>query len=83
MNKSLQESRVYLLSHGDEDFERDKAQVLCLKPDLNVSQMNFFKTMVDGQLVYMEKASPEAEVSKDVTTDDLIPVVQEDEQHDV
>lgn len=76
MNKSLQESRVDLFSHGDEAFERDKPQALCLKPDLNVSEMNFFKTVVDGQLVDMEKASPEAEVSKDVTTDDLIPVVQ-------
>lgn len=40
-------------------------------PDLDVSKMNFFKTVVDGQLVDMEKASPEAKVLKDVVMNNL------------
>lgn len=53
-------------------IERAKAQALFLKPDLNMSEMYFFKIMVDNRLVDMEEASPEAEVSKDATIDNLI-----------
>lgn len=49
---------------------------LCVKDGL-------FKTVVDGQLVDMEEASPEVEVLKDVETNNLIPEAQEDEHHDV
>lgn len=68
-----------LLSAGDEAFERAKAQALCLQPDLNVSEMDFFKTVMDGRLVDMEEASPKFEVSKDAMTGDPTPNVQEGE----
>lgn len=58
-----------MLSAGDEAFERAKAQALCIAPNLDVSKMDLFKVVVDGQLVDMEEASPEAESLKDVTMD--------------
>lgn len=64
LNKSLQEAQVELLSDGDEAFEMDKTQALCLKPDLDVSEMDLFKAVVDGRHVGMEEASPKVEVSK-------------------
>lgn len=60
LKKSLLEAHVDMLSVGDKGFERAQAQELCLKPDLNVSEMDFFKTMVDGRLMDMEEASPKA-----------------------
>ena len=71
------------LPAGDEAFERAKAQVVCLKSDLNMSEMDFFKTVVDGRLVDMEEASPEAETYKDAMINNPTPDAQEDEQHDV
>lgn len=53
-------------------IERAKAHAPFLKPDHNMSEMYFFKIMVDNRLVDMEEASPEAEVSKHATIDDLI-----------
>lgn len=63
-------------------FEGLERQELCLKPDHNVSEMDFFKTMVDGWLIDMEEAYSEAEVSKDVATGDPAPEVQEEEKQD-
>lgn len=83
LKKSLQDVQVDLLSVGDEAFERAKAQALCIIHDLDVSKMDFFKTVVDGQLVDIEKASPEAEVLKEVATNNPIPRAQEDEYHNV
>lgn len=54
-----------MLSAGDEAFERAKAQTLCIMHDLNMSKMDFFKTVMDGQLVDVEEVSPKAEVLKD------------------
>lgn len=42
LNKYLQEAQVDLLSADDDTFNRTKAQALCLKPDLNVSEMDYF-----------------------------------------
>lgn len=59
LKKSLQDVLVDFLSVGDDAFERAKAQVLCIIPDLDVTRMDFFKTVVDGKLVDMEDVSPE------------------------
>lgn len=71
------------LPAGDEAFERAKAQVVCLKSNLNMSEMDFLKTVVDGRLVDMEEASPKVETSKDEMINNTTPNAQEDEQHDV
>lgn len=59
LKKSLQDSQVDLLSAGDEAFERVNTQSLCIMPDMDVSKMDFLKTVMDGQLVDMEEVSPE------------------------
>lgn len=65
LKKSLQDTQFYQLSADDKYFERAKAQVLCITPDLNVSELDFFKTVVDGRLVDMKEVSPEDGVLKD------------------
>lgn len=47
--------------------------MLCIILDLDVSKIDFFKTVVDDQLVDMKEASPEAEVLKDMTTNNPTP----------
>lgn len=64
-------------------FGRAKAQVLSTMSDLNVSEMDFFKIVVDDRLVDMEEASLDDEVLKDVTTNNPTPEAQEDKHHDV
>lgn len=64
---------------GDEDFERGNAQDLCISPYLDVSNMDLFKTVVDGQLVEMIEDSPKAEGSKGVTDDNSTSGAQENE----
>lgn len=72
-----------MLSIDDEAFKRVKVQALCIIPDLDMSEIEFFKTMVDGRLMDMEEASPEAEVSMDATTNNRTSEAQQDEHHDV
>lgn len=72
-----------MLSAGDEAFLRSKAQDLCIMPDLDISKTDFFKTVVDGQLVDMGEASPEAEVLKDVAMNNLTTKAQEDKYLEV
>lgn len=69
LHKTLQEAQVDILSSSDEAFEKAKAQALFLYPVLNVFEMGFFKTVVDGRLVNMEEdqSSPNVETSKDDT----------------
>lgn len=81
--KSLQDVQVDLFSVGDEAFEMAKAQALCIMPDLNVFEMDLFKTVVDDRLVDMEEVSPEVGVLKDATTNNLTHEAQEDEHLDV
>lgn len=69
----MQDAQVNFLSTGDEGFERAKAQALYIIPGLDMSKMVFFKTVVDGQLVDMDEASPEAEVLKDVVMKNSTP----------
>lgn len=54
---------------GEKAFKRAKAQALCIAPDVDVSKMDFFKTVVDGKLVDMDDASPEAEGSRGLMDD--------------
>lgn len=79
----MQGAQVNLLLADDEAFERAKAQALCIMSDLDVSKMDFFKTMMDNQLVVMEEASPEVYVLKDVAMNNLNPEAQEDEHDEV
>lgn len=83
LKKSLQNAQVDFLSFGDDAFERAKAQALCIMPDLDVKRTNFFKTMVDGQLVDMEDFSLETEDFKDAVVDNMKPEAQEDNHHKV
>lgn len=83
LKKSLQDAKVNLLSTSDEAFYRAKAQALCIMSDLNVSEMDFFKTVVDDRLIDMKEASPYAEVLKYVMTNNPSHEAQEDEHHDV
>ena len=50
---------------------------------MDVSKMDFLKTVVDGQLVDMEEVLPEVTVLKDVEINKLTPKAQENEHHDV
>lgn len=52
-------------------------------PGLDVSNMDFFKTVVDGQPAGMEDASPNVEVLKDVATNNPTPEAQEDKNNDI
>lgn len=52
-------------------------------PDLDVIKIDFFKVVVDGQLVDMEKASFEIEGLKDMEVNNSTPEAQEDEYHEV
>lgn len=51
--------------------------------DLNMTKMDFFKTVVDGKLVNIEEASCEMEGFKDASVNNSIPEAQEDEPHEV
>lgn len=82
LNKSLQDVHVDLLSSSDETFERTKAQAVCIMPDLDMSKMDFFKTVVDGQLIDIEEASHKAEVLKDVMTNNPTIGAQDDKHND-
>lgn len=81
LKKYMQHAQVNLLLAGDEAFERAKAQVVCIMPDLDVSKMYFFKNEKDLQLVDMEEASPEVEVLKDVAINNSTLEAQDDEHH--
>lgn len=83
LKKYLQDAHVDLFSSDDEVFERVKPQALCIICDLDVSKMDFFKIVVDDQLINMEEASLKAEVLKDAMTNNPTPEAQDDEHHDV
>lgn len=58
MQSSLQKSQINILDTDDAAFDRAKAQGLCLYPDLDLFEMDFFKFVVNGHLVVMEEADP-------------------------
>lgn len=47
----LKDEHMNDLLSDDMGFEKAKAQVLCLYPNLDLSEMDFFKEVVDGRLV--------------------------------
>lgn len=54
----MQKSQIDVLDAGDAAFDREKAQALCLYPDFDLSEMDFFKVLVNGHLMDMEKVDP-------------------------
>lgn len=59
LKKHLQDAQVDFISVRDNAFERAQAQALFIMPDLDVIRMDFFKIVVDEQLVDMDDASLE------------------------
>lgn len=73
MQKALQKAQIEIRDAGDEAFDREKAQVLCLHHGLDLSEMDFFKVVMDGRLVDMEETepSPADDRSKEYRVDDI------------
>lgn len=53
LQKALQKAQIDVLDIGDDVFDRAKAQVLCLHPGVDLSELYFFKVAVDGRSVDM------------------------------
>ncbi|KAL5065925.1 hypothetical protein RYX36_027662 [Vicia faba] len=51
LQQSLERSRMDVLNIGDMAFNRVKDQVICLYPTLDISYVDFFKSIVDGKMV--------------------------------
>lgn len=58
LQSSLQKAQIDVLDAGNTAFNKAKAQALCLYPDLDLSQMDFFKVVVNGHLVDIEQVEP-------------------------
>lgn len=58
MQSSLQKAQNDIFDAGDAAFDREKAQASCLCPDLDLSEMDFFKVVVNGHIVDMEEVEP-------------------------
>ncbi|KAL5081731.1 hypothetical protein RYX36_010152 [Vicia faba] len=54
LQQSLERSRMDMLNAGDVAFDQEKDQVMCLYLTLNISSVDFFKSILDGKLVDME-----------------------------
>ncbi|KAL5082740.1 hypothetical protein RYX36_011161 [Vicia faba] len=54
LQQSLEKSQMFVLNVRDMYFGRDKDQVICLYPTLDISSVDFFKSIVDGKLVDMD-----------------------------
>ncbi|KAL5071691.1 hypothetical protein RYX36_022578 [Vicia faba] len=54
LKQSLERSPMDGLNFGDVAFDRVKDQVMCLYPTLDISSVDFFKSIVDGKLVDVE-----------------------------
>ncbi|KAL5059656.1 hypothetical protein RYX36_031260, partial [Vicia faba] len=54
LQQSLERSRMDALNFGDVAFDRVKDQVMSLYPTLDISSVDFFKSIVDGKLVDMK-----------------------------
>lgn len=72
LQKALQKSQIDVLDAGDDTLDSVKAQVLCLHPMLDLSELDFFKVVVDGRLVDMEETepSPADDLAKEDCVDD-------------
>lgn len=58
LQSSLQKSQIDVFDAGDTTFDRAKAQTLCLYHDLDLSEMDLFKVVVNGHLMDMEESKP-------------------------
>lgn len=54
LRASLKEAQIEAIYVGDEAFNKAKVQALVLQPDLNIDEMDFFKVIREGQLMYLE-----------------------------
>ncbi|KAL5060094.1 hypothetical protein RYX36_031698 [Vicia faba] len=54
LQQSLERSRIDALNARDVAFDGEKDQVMYLYPTLDVSSVDFFKSVMDGKLVDME-----------------------------
>lgn len=58
LQSSLQKDQIDVLDAGDAAFDREKAQALCLYPDIDLSEIDFIKVVVNGHLMDMEEFGP-------------------------
>src|ERR1043165_2893541 len=65
LKDALKKSQMDVLDAGDLAFDRAKAQVNCLYPDIDISEVDFFKTIVDGKLVEVDEDDSEATISEE------------------
>lgn len=70
MQKALHKAQIDVLYADDDAFNKAKAQVLCLHPELDLSEMDFFKVVVDGRLIDMEEIEPSS--TDDLTKEDRV-----------
>ncbi|KAL5079392.1 hypothetical protein RYX36_007813, partial [Vicia faba] len=54
LQKSMEKSQMDVFNAWDMAFDRAKDQVLCLYPELDISLVEIFKSIVDSKLVDME-----------------------------
>lgn len=52
LQSSLQKTQIDILDVDDATFDKEKAQVLCLYPDLDLFEMDFFKVVVNVHLCF-------------------------------
>src|ERR1051325_200889 len=65
LKDALKKSQMSMLDAGDLAFDRAKAQVNCLYPDIDISGVDYFKTIVDGKLVEVEEDDSETTISEE------------------
>ena len=65
LKEALKKSQMGVLDAGDLAFDRAKAQVNCLYPDIDISEVDFFKAIVDGKLVEVDEDDSEATISEE------------------
>lgn len=54
----MQKAQIDVLDAYNVVFDRAKAQALCIYLDLDLSDMDFLKIVIHGDLVHMEEAKP-------------------------
>ena len=73
LKDTLKKSQMGMLDAGDLAFDRAKAQVSCLYPDIDISEVDFFKTIVDGKLVEVDEDDSETTISEENANVDANP----------
>lgn len=84
LQEALQKAQIYVLGVCDDAFDREKAQVFHLHLKLDLSELEFFKVMVDGRLVIMEetKSSFADDRTKEDHADDTNLIVINDDKNE-